>query len=271
MPTLAAMGEHRLVAFNTATASANKIHDDDVARAYGFGGGLVPGVDVYAYMTHPAAEAWGLDWLERGTMQARFLAPVYDGDGVTVTTTSDDDGLRLEVRNGAGTLCATGEATLPATSTEPPPLSRWPAVGPASDPPPAGPDTLAAGTPLALPAHGFHADQAPAYLADVCETLPLYTGTGVAHPGWLLRDANYVLSSNVVLGPWIHVESHTRHHGLVHDGERVQARAMVAREWERKGHRIVELDVGLVAEAARLVAHVTHTAIYRPRAPSPTG
>ena len=46
-------------AYNTATQSTNKIHDDDVARTYGFRGGLVPGVDVYAYLTHVPAERWG--------------------------------------------------------------------------------------------------------------------------------------------------------------------------------------------------------------------
>ena len=46
-------------AFNTATDSTNKIHDDDVARTYGFRGGLVPGVDVYAYLTHEPGRAVG--------------------------------------------------------------------------------------------------------------------------------------------------------------------------------------------------------------------
>ena len=32
--------------------SSLKIHDDATARRFGFGGGLVPGVDVYGYMTH---------------------------------------------------------------------------------------------------------------------------------------------------------------------------------------------------------------------------
>ncbi len=74
-----------VVAFNSATASSNKIHDDEVAQRLGFRGGLVPGVDVYAYLTHPPAAAWGIDWLERGTMQARFQparlrrAPGADG------------------------------------------------------------------------------------------------------------------------------------------------------------------------------------------------
>ena len=59
-------------AFNTATDSTNKIHDDDVARTYGFHGGLVPGVDVYAYLTHEPAARWGREWLGHGSITARF-------------------------------------------------------------------------------------------------------------------------------------------------------------------------------------------------------
>ena len=44
------MRTHELVAYNTAIASDNKIHDDSVAHQFGFKGGLVPGVDVYAYL-----------------------------------------------------------------------------------------------------------------------------------------------------------------------------------------------------------------------------
>ena len=76
---MAPLVSYDLVARNTATASSNKIHADDVARQYGFAGGLVPGVDVYAYLAHVPAAAWGAGWLESGTMQARFLTPVYDG------------------------------------------------------------------------------------------------------------------------------------------------------------------------------------------------
>ena len=83
-----ALEPHSLVAFNTATASANKIHDDAVAQQFGFRGGLVPGVDVYAYLCHPPAAAWGLDWLRHGTMRARFHRPVYDGHQVTSRRTA---------------------------------------------------------------------------------------------------------------------------------------------------------------------------------------
>ncbi|MGH9024465.1 MAG: hypothetical protein ACRDV9_15460, partial [Acidimicrobiia bacterium] len=87
---------------------------------------------------------------------------------------------------------------------------------------------------------------------------------GIAHPAWILRDANYVLASNVRLGPWIHVESSVQHHGLVRDGEDVSARAILLAEWERKGHRFVTLDVLHLADG-RPVARTRHTAIYRPR------
>lgn len=266
MPKLAAW---ELKAHNTATASLNKIHDDDVARRFGFTGGLVPGVDVYAYLTHPPAEAWGLDWLERGTMQARFGKPVYDGDMVRVVPLDerdDDEGLhvRLEIRDPAGEVCATGEASLPRRPPEPPVMDRWLEVLQSESPPDASPTTLPVGRHFGLARHGFHADRAAEYLDDVRETLELYRAERVAHPGWLLRDANYVLSSNVRLGPWIHVESSAQHHRLVRDGETVSTSAIVTAEWEHKGHRFVTLDVAILA-GDDLAARVTHTAIYAPR------
>jgi hypothetical protein len=130
--------------------------------------------------------------------------------------------------------------------------------------PPASPLSLSVGTAFGFPRHGFHVEHAGTYLDDVRETLPLYREHGVAHPGFLVRDANFVLSGNVRLGPWIHVESVTQHHRLVRDGQVISARALVTREWEHKGHRFVELDVALLADDD--VAHrVTHTAIYAPR------
>jgi acyl-coenzyme A thioesterase PaaI-like protein len=222
-------------------------------------------------------------------MHARFLSPVYEGQVVVVTaseptpatttaTATDESGpsMSIELRNADGTVCATAEAGLPGadlhsgsdTDHRPPPLSTWPDAVPATAPPDASPESLAPGTALRVAGHRFHADQADEYLADVREELPLYRDARVAHPGWLLRDANHVLGGNVRLGPWIHVESRVRHHALVQDGESVDARAVVTREWTRKGHRFVELDVGIVADGERVVARVDHTAIYRPREPA---
>jgi hypothetical protein len=251
---------HTLFAFITATASTNKIHDDDVARQFGFRGGLVPGVDVYAYLTNPPATAWGIEWLQRGTMAARFGSPVYDGDHVVVQPSRDG----TLVLSSEGVERATGVAELPAEPAELPDLDRWPDVPQVDDPPPAAPEVLVPGTPFGLAPHRFHAARAVEYLDAIREPLALYRDEGIAHPGWILRDANYVLSANVRLGPWIHVESSVQHLGVVHDGEEVAARAIVTKEWERKGHRFVSLDV-LHLAGGRPVARTDHTAIYRPR------
>ena len=72
---------HRVRAVNLATTSSNKIHDDEVARRYGFAGGLVPGVDVYAYTTHAAVAAFGDGWLSDGAIDIKLVKPVYDGRG----------------------------------------------------------------------------------------------------------------------------------------------------------------------------------------------
>src|SRR2546425_709171 len=82
-------GLNRLRARNTSEASENKIHDDATAASFGFRGGLVPGVTVYAYMTVPIVEQFGLAWLERGSMQVKFHQPFYDGEEVIVRAEAD--------------------------------------------------------------------------------------------------------------------------------------------------------------------------------------
>ena len=118
--TAAALSPYRVEAFNTAKASENKIHDDDVARRFGFGGGLVPGVDVYAYMAHQPVARWGRAWLERGTAECRFQKPVYDGDIATVTAAETAEGLDTRVES-RGEICATGRASLPDRPAPPNP------------------------------------------------------------------------------------------------------------------------------------------------------
>src|SRR6266481_9313222 len=112
------LGPYRVEAFNTAKGSENPIHDNAVARRFGFNGGLVPGVDVYAYMTHLPVARWDRAWLERGAAECRFQKPVYDGDIATVTATETAEGLDLRV-DSHGELCASGSASLPGSLASP--------------------------------------------------------------------------------------------------------------------------------------------------------
>jgi hypothetical protein len=255
---------YRVLAHNTATESTNKIHDDAVARELGFRGGLVPGVDVYAYLCHLPAERWGQAWLERGTISARFDAPVYDGDEVTVTAEDDGEGgLVLALTDPGGAGCATGRAALADAAPPAVDPDDWPSGSPPADPPLASPESLTGATFGSVEAT-FRADRAHEYLDDVRESLPLFRDEGLAHPGWLLRFANYVLVANVRLGPWIHVASDVQLLGTVGDGDVVETRAIVTGVDERKGHRFVDLDV-LQVVGDRPVARTAHRAIYRPR------
>jgi len=254
---------YRVRAYNTAHASENKMHDDTVARRFGFGGGLVPGVDVYAYMTHAPVRHFGRAWLERGTAACRVLKPVYDGEEAVVIAEPDEGGLALRVES-RGVVCATGDAALPPQGAAPS-LDAFQAVDPPSARPPADEASLAPGTWLGMRPLRLTRELAAEHLRDVREADPIYAEQGLAHPGLILRAGNWALSHSVVLGPWMHVGSSVRNLALARVGDEITVRARVSANYEHKGHRFVELDALVVANGRTPVARIGHTAIYRPR------
>jgi acyl dehydratase len=257
---------YEVIARNGAVHSDNKIHDNAVARQYGFKGGLVPGVTVHAYLCGPALDAFGPAWLEQGMIASRFLKPFYEGERVTVTSAMAGKTLELRATNGDGELCAIGSATLPEEPLAAPDLSQFPAGTRPAPRPDASEAAFRAAPHLWPVSAGFHVAQVSSFLDEIQEHRAGFTGPeAVAHPGWLIRSANFVLAENVLLGPWIHVSSDVSHLGLVHDGEIVETRANVTGVFERKGHRFVELDVLWLATGNRPVARATHTAIYEIR------
>jgi acyl dehydratase len=260
------MTGYRVQAYNTAHSSENRIHDDAVARKFGFTGALVPGVDVYAYMMHLPVARWGRAFLERGTAHCRFTNPVYDGEVAEVAGHDEGGSIVIEVTSG-GRMCATGSANLPAQASAPPSLERFPGASPpaAENRPAASAATLpVAGTLNSFPLEA-NAEYVAGYLRDVREADGLYAREGLVHPGSVLRMCNHALLQNVLLGPWIHVGSEVRNFSAARAGETLTARSRVAANYERKGHLFVELDALVLGDGARPVAGVKHTAIYRPR------
>ena len=61
---------------------------------------------------------------------------------------------------------------------------------------------------------------------------------------------NRVLVDNAILGPWIHVGSRMQLLTAARSGDELTARAKVTGNYEKKGHRFVELDALLVANGA---------------------
>src|ERR1700722_18320939 len=78
------LAECTLRARNSAPSSANKIHDDEAARAMGFRAALVPGNAVYSYATEAVRAALGPQWADRGGVELRFVRPVHEGDELRV-------------------------------------------------------------------------------------------------------------------------------------------------------------------------------------------
>ncbi len=259
------LAAHEVSAFNTAAASENKIHDDSIARRFGFRGGLVPGVEVYAYMAHMPVAYWGRAWLENGMAGCRFLKPVYDGPLARVSATEENEQLAVTVESG-GELCAAGYAFMPPDRRPRPAIDALPLGVPPEERPPASEVSLAPGRALGIAPTTIDRPMLSNYLDDIRETDPIYRAEGLVHPGQILRLANQALVQNVVLGPWIHVGSKVRHHAAAHLGEELTLRSQITSNMvSSKGHAIVEFDAIVVADGDRSMAEITHTAIWRPR------
>jgi hypothetical protein len=258
-----ALAPYRVEAYNTAHFSENKIHDDEVARRYGFSGGLVPGVDVYAYMTHAALAYWGRPWLECGRAECRFVKPVYEGETATVLAVERDGGLAMTVES-RGETCASGTASMTDAPAAPKlddfAEARPPTVRPAADE-----QTFKPGTRLGIAPFRLTPEFAAQYLREVRESDPIYACDGLVHPGTILRLCNWALAQNVVLGPWIHVGSKVQNFAAARVGDELTVRARITDNYEHKGHRFVELDALAISNGGTALARIAHTAIYRPR------
>ena len=230
----------RARAHNTAAESENKIHDDRVAAAYGFRGGLVPGVTVYGYMVPAVLDRFGRRWLECGSINVRFHAPCYEGDtvltrcnGATITAEQEDGSLYA-----SGTITLENPGDHPASSF---PLCPLPEM---DHRPTASSSTIMPGTPLG----SIHAT------LDVSEV--------DAIPERLLRMANEILVRNFRMSPWIHAGSHVRHHHLAVCGQELTVTGMIQECFERKGRKFAVAGLQMWARPESPVATIRHTFIY---------
>lgn len=265
---------YRVRAHNTAHNSENKIHDDEVAARYGFRGGLVPGVTIYAYMTEAVVSRFP-EWLEQGSMQVKFQKPFYEDEFVCVHTEVNADNmpvkLTIKAEREDGEVCAIGSCVvnnqanlLGETRLEDYPESALPEP---SERPIAAREHFLAGAPLgSLETKIDLRDLETTYLKAVDERLSCYYGEdAVAHPGYLLGLANEIFVRNFQVSPWIHVGSELQNFSTLRHDETLSVRGRIHETFERKGFEFVVLDILAVANQKRLVQQVRHTAIYKMR------
>jgi hypothetical protein len=259
-------------AFNQVPTSENRIHSDEVARAYGFRGALVPGVTVSAYLIHPAVAAWGEAWLARGSARCVVHSPVYDREAFRVELESAAD-TRYEAAlfDERGVRCASASVALPERAPEPPAFRADPRLPRGAERPPATRESMEA-----LRARGLFAMRArwddsaeiTRYLRDPAQMPAVLAERGHANPAFVLGLTNWVLAANVRMSPWLHLQTDQQNFRAIPRGSELVVEARIVDLFEKKGHEFVDVDVTIFLEdRLEAAARVRLRAIYRLREP----
>lgn len=241
-------------AFNQVPDAANQIHGDTLAKEYGFKGALVPGVTISAYLVHPAVEAWGLAWLQRGAAQIRVISPLYDEESFDVVINeASKNRYTARLERADGILSATAEVSLP-DSEQPSPSKRGDPI--------ADPDYRGAAASVdrwsELQSVGCHAFRFPwpgeskmqTYLRDESQMPKLLqsTGGGYANLCFILGCSNWILERNAAMNPWVHLETQSQNYCPIAAGTSIVAEMRVADFFAKKGHEFVDVKVNLFDE-----------------------
>lgn len=265
------LASYQVRTHNASEHSENRMHSDEVARKFGFKAALVPGVTVFSHMTHPLVERYGEDWLARGIAEVSFAKPAYEGDLLTVHTTpaeGEAGALRhaLTCVNEEGVELARMSAELRDSALTPDARSAIAPAPPIAERPIVTWDLMEVGKPF--PALTWKPTQTDnlQWCTDVRDDLPLYRSSNapLLHPGFVLRQANYVLRNRFTLPAWIHTGSRIVFHAPLRVGPAYEVRAIPEEKWQRKGHEMVRLYVA-IRDGDKTMAEVTHAAIFRPR------
>lgn len=256
-------------AFNQEPNSPNEIHGDDMARAYGFSGGLVPGVTVSAYLLQPAVVAWSERFLTQGRTHAKVLSPLYDNEQFSVTITEQaGDSYRATLARPDGTVSAQAEADL---LEAPPPVRRGDALMPDGfEAPAATPDNLQRLMVQGCLACRFRWQPdhtMGTYLRDRQSMPALLVGQDAhANMAFLLGISNWTAALNFYMNPWVHLETWSQNYRAVPAGTDIVAEMQLTDLFEKRGHQFFDADFNLfdAADNAAL-ASIRLRAIYRLR------
>jgi hypothetical protein len=204
--------------------------------------------------------------LEHGFAEVAFHHPTYEGEEIRITghlsSVTKEGTLCIEYRaeNPQGIACGTGVARLPTHRPQPEPtLDDYPA-GHRGLRRPISLPALKAGEHLTPVTSEFHQKTHWEYCEKtVRDHHPIYRQ--LVHPGWLLSQANLILTANYDLPPWIHVSSAVQNYRAQEQECTVETRGRVLEKFESRGNHYIVLDVAIFAGPLCL-ATVRHTAIF---------
>jgi len=273
------------IAFNPSTDSQNQIHSDEMAKAYGFKGGLVPGVTVSSYLIHPAIMSWGERWLESGHANVVVHKPLYDGFQFEVKVDNvSEAAYSATLVDQEGTLCASASLTLTKPLPKPPILlnnillekEQEKGKGKGKEAPLAtrnSMENLKNKGMYALPARWNQRTNMATYLKDR-NTMPTIhnaktSGGAFANASFMLGLTNWVLAGNAYMNPWIHLQTESQFFGVVEDDTDLIVECAIESLYNKRGHEFIDLNVStFIKESSECVMTAKLRAIYKLRAVS---
>ena len=250
------MNSWQATALNTAPDSDNQIHSDDLARQYGFKGGLVPGVTVSAYLLHPVIDSQGMNWLEKGYANCKITSPLYDGENFEVLSETQREGhINTFIKNQDGKIIANAESKILENISSKPKYRGDLLIQEDFKAPVASFDEWNKLKKEGCKAFKFHwsGDNPLIYLSDE-KKLPLIlqpSESGYANLSFLLGCANWILAGNAFMNPWVHLQTKSQNYRAVSLGTTLIAEMSVIDFYEKKGHEFIEVEVNLFEEKSK--------------------
>lgn len=244
------------VAYNQAPESENEIHGDAVAAAYGFEGGLVPGVSVSAYLAQPAVEAWGRAYVAKGAAHIVVEKPVYDGHAFAVAVSSKgaEKAYDAVLTDSSGEVRARGRCWLPGELPDAP-VRRGDAILTAHHNRQPGTHEvmhrLQREGMAALRIRWDDSAELTTYFSDA-DSMPALlspSGTHYANLGFVLGLTNWALAGNVLLCPWLHLQTDSQCFAAIEYGTELIVESAIVDLFEKKGHHFCDVEVAAFATA----------------------
>lgn len=247
------------------------LHDNDMARSLGYPAALVPGIDIYAYLTSFALKTWGSSWLSHGALASTSIRPVYDGDPLTVYVDApQSEGSKrttnIAIHNAEGIMVASAQAAHSEGANSPPGAERFPIQSRGRTVPSGEPSALQINQHFTSITEEISRERNRELCREFLEPSSFYTDAGIVHPAYLqrlaLRNAH---TSFTHATPPIFISTDTQNFGALHVGETVDTPGFITKLWERKGHHYMESEQLVIANGERPVALIRRVTIYQAR------
>lgn len=266
----------RARALNQVPESDNRIHSDELAKAYGFTGALVPGVTLSCYLVHPAVEAWGLSWLQRGAAHVTIKSPLYDEQEFEVVVNGTANTYRAELFCD-NKVCAEGQISLPCEVPVAPVKRNDAPIRADYIAPAVSRDVMEAFKAYGCPSRSFEwsADHEMAvYLREQSQMSAVHRtdrqdGSGAyANLSFLLGCANRHFAAIARMSPWIHLETCSQNFRAVPLGTTLISEMRVLNLFTKKGHEFADCEFNLFSvDDDSCVCSIRQRAIYLMREP----